>query len=179
MNSWPSRWRFQNRFWCRREMKKRSTHSGFTLIEMIVTVALVAIIASVATPFVKMHEQREKERELKQTLREIRTAIDVYKQAGDEGRIARSADSTGYPRSLEELTKGVADKRDPKGKKIFFLRRVPRDPMNPTKAESAQDSWGIRSYSSEADDPQEDGDVYDVYSLNDRKGTNGIPYREW
>ncbi|MGA7812092.1 type II secretion system protein [Caballeronia sp.] len=170
---------FPNRFWCRREMKQRTLNSGFTLIEMIVTVALVAIIASVATPFVKMHEQREKERELKQALREIRTAIDVYKQAGDEGRIARSFDSTGYPRSLEELVKGAADKRDPKGRKIFFLRSVPRDPMNPTLSGSAQDSWGKRSYSSEADDPQDDGDVYDVFSLSDRKGANGIPYRKW
>jgi general secretion pathway protein G len=160
-------------------MKQRTFDSGFTLIEMIVTVALVAIIASVATPFVKMHEQREKERELKQALREIRTAIDVYKHAGDEGRIARSLDSTGYPRSLDELEIGVTDKRDPKGRKIFFLRRVPRDPMNPTLSGSAQDSWGKRSYSSEADDPREDGDVYDVFSLSDRKGTNGIPYRKW
>jgi general secretion pathway protein G len=160
-------------------MKQKTLNSGFTLIEMIVTVALVAIIASVATPFVKMHEQREKERELKQALREIRTAIDVYKQAGDEGRIARSLDSTGYPRSLDELATGVTDKRDPKGRKIFFLRRVPRDPMNPTLSGSAQDSWGKRSYSSEADDPREDGDVYDVFSLSDRKGTNGIPYAKW
>lgn len=160
-------------------MKQRTLYSGFTLIEMIVTVALVAIIASVATPFVKMHEQREKERELRQSLQEIRTAIDIYKKAGDEGRIARSADSTGYPPSLDELTKGVVDMRDPKSKKIFFLRRVPRDPMNPTHSESPQDSWGIRSYSSEADDPQDDGDVYDVYSLSERKGTNGVPYRKW
>ena len=160
-------------------MKQRRLNSGFTLIEMIVTVALVAIIASVATPFVKMQEQREKEHELKEALREIRTAIDVYKRAGDEGRIARSADSTGYPRTLDELVIGAADKRDPKGKKIFFLRRVPRDPMNSKLSGTAQESWGIRSYSSEADDPKEDGDVYDVFSLSNRKGTNGVPYRNW
>ncbi|MFL9858050.1 type II secretion system protein [Paraburkholderia madseniana] len=160
-------------------MKHKRLDSGFTLIEMIVTVALVAIIASVATPFVKVYEQREKERELKQALREMRTAIDAYKLAGDEGRIARSIDSTGYPQSLDELVTGVADKRDPKGRKIFFLRRVPRDPMNPTPSGPAQDSWGRRSYSSEADDPRGDGDVYDVFSLSNSKGTNGIPYREW
>jgi general secretion pathway protein G len=160
-------------------MSKRAHHSGFTLIEMIVTVALVAIIASVATPFVKLHEQRAKERELKEVLREIRTAIDAYKQAGDEGRIARSMDSTGYPDSLDELVTGVEDKRNAKGKKIFFLRRVPRDPMHPALSGPAQDSWGKRSYASEADDPQEGADVYDVFSLSDRKGTNGIPYREW
>ncbi|WP_434112807.1 type II secretion system protein [Paraburkholderia caffeinilytica] len=160
-------------------MKQKPPDSGFTLIEMIVTVALVAIIASVATPFVKLHERREKERELKQALREIRTAIDAYKQAGDEGRIARSLDSTGYPVSLDELVTGVVDQRDPKGKKIYFLRRVPRDPMNPALSGSAQDSWGKRSYSSEAGASQDGTDVYDVSSLSDRRGTNGIPYREW
>lgn len=160
-------------------MKQKPLDSGFTLIEMIVTVALVAIIASVATPFVKLHEQREKERELKEALREIRAAIDAYKQAGDEGRIARSLDSTGYPGSLDELVTGVVDRRDPKGKKIYFLRRVPRDPMNPALPGPAHDSWGKRSYSSEADDPQVGTDVYDVFSLSDRKGTSGIPYREW
>ncbi|MFM0090888.1 type II secretion system protein [Paraburkholderia sediminicola] len=160
-------------------MKQKPLDSGFTLIEMIVTVALVAVIASVATPFVKLHEQREKERELKQSLREIRTAIDAYKLAGDEGRIARSLDSTGYPRSLDELVTGVVDRRDPKGRKIYFLRRVPRDPMNPALSGSAQNSWGKRSYSSEAGDPRDDNDVYDVISLSDRKGTNGIPYRQW
>lgn len=154
-------------------MRKRPGDSGFTLIEMIVTVALVAIIASVATPFAKMHGQREKERELKAVLREIRTAIDAYKQAGDEGRIARSLDSTGYPASLDELVIGVADQRDPKGKKIYFLRRVPRDPMNP------HGNWGTRSYASEPDDPREGADVYDVFSLSDRNGINGIAYREW
>lgn len=160
-------------------MKHKHLDSGFTLIEMIVTVALVAIIASVATPFIKLHQQREKERELKEALREIRSAIDAYKQAGDEGRIARSHDSTGYPGSLNELVTGVVDQRDSKGKKIYFLRRVPRDPMNPALSGPAQDSWGKRSYSSDADDPRDGGDVYDVSSLSDRKGTNGIPYREW
>ncbi|EDT04767.1 type II secretion system protein [Burkholderia ambifaria] len=158
---------------------KRSHESGFTLIEMIVTVALVAIIASVATPFLKMQQQREKERELKAALREIRSAIDAYKLAGDEGRIARSVDSTGYPISLDQLVSGTADQRDPKGRPIRFLRRIPRDPMNPSSSISAADSWGKRSYASEADSPREGADVYDVFSPSHRKGTNGIPYREW
>jgi general secretion pathway protein G len=179
MRRLPARWPYPNRSWYPREMKQKPMDSGFTLIEMIVTVALVAIIASVATPFVKLHQQREKERELKEALREIRTAIDAYKQAGDEGRISRSLDSTGYPGSLDELVTGVVDRRDPKGKKIYFLRRVPRDPMNPAPSRPAQDSWGRRSYASEADDPRDNGDVYDVFSLSDRKGTNGIPYRQW
>ncbi|WP_175954817.1 type II secretion system protein [Burkholderia sp. BCC0405] len=157
----------------------RSYESGFTLIEMIVTVALVAIIASVATPFLRMQQQREKERELKTALREIRSAIDAYKLAGDEGRIARSVDSTGYPISLDQLVSGTADQRDPKSPPIRFLRRIPRDPMNPSSSISAADSWGKRSYASEADNPREGADVYDVFSTSHRKGTNGIPYREW
>ncbi|KVO10950.1 general secretion pathway protein GspG [Burkholderia ubonensis] len=158
---------------------RRSRESGFTLIEMIVTVALVAIIASVATPFFKIQQQREKERELKAALREIRSAIDAYKLAGDEGRIKRAADSTGYPKSLDQLVTGVVDQRDPKGRKIHFLRRIPYDPMNPSSPTSAADSWGKRSYASDADDPQEGVDVYDVFSLSDRTGINGIPYRKW
>ncbi|KWF00774.1 general secretion pathway protein GspG [Burkholderia ubonensis] len=158
---------------------RRSRESGFTLIEMIVTVALVAIIASVATPFFKIQQQREKERELKAALREIRSAIDAYKLAGDEGRIARAADSTGYPKSLDQLVTGVVDQRDPKGRKIHFLRRIPYDPMNPSSPTSAADSWGKRSYASDAADPQEGVDVYDVFSLSDRTGINGIPYRKW
>ncbi len=160
-------------------MKQRHFHTGFTLIEMIVTVALVAIIASVATPLARVQIQREKERELKHSLREIRTAIDAYKQAGDDGRIARSADSTGYPGSLDELVKGVTDLRDPKGRKLYFLRRIPRDPMSPRPSGPSDDDWGKRSYASEADDPQEGNDIYDVYSRSDRKGLNGVPYQEW
>ncbi|WP_028223753.1 type II secretion system protein [Paraburkholderia oxyphila] len=160
-------------------MKRRPPHSGFTLIEMIVTVALVAIIASVATPFIKLHLQREKERELKAALVAIRTAIDAYKRSGDEGLIARSADSTGYPHSLNELVTGVVNQRDPKGRKIYFLRRIPRDPMASLPSSPPEETWGKRSYASEADNPVEGEDVYDVYSLSDKTGTNGIPYREW
>ncbi|AQQ34653.1 type II secretion system protein [Burkholderia cenocepacia] len=153
--------------------------SGFTLIEMIVTIALVAIIASVATPFYKLQQQREKERELKNALREIRAAIDAYKRAGDEGRIARSFDSTGYPETLDQLVAGVVDQHDPKSHKIYFLRRLPSDPMNPASVASPADSWGKRSYASDADDPREGADVYDVFSRSERKGINGIPYRAW
>jgi general secretion pathway protein G len=160
-------------------MKKRTASSGFTLIEMIVTVALVAIIASVATPFIKLHIQREKERELEEALRDIRSAIDAYKHAGDEGLIARSADSTGYPHSLGDLVAGVANQRDPKARKIYFLRRLPRDPLNSSQTGPAEETWGKRSYASEADNPTEGDDVYDVYSLSDKTGTNGVPYREW
>jgi general secretion pathway protein G len=179
MWKFPLQWRYQGKSRYHNEMMRNSHASGFTLIEMIVTVALVAIIASVATPFVKLYIQREKERELKDSLREIRTAIDAYKKAGDEGLIARSADSTGYPRTLGELVAGTVNQRDPKGRKIYFLRRIPRDPLNISTSAPAEDTWGKRCYTSDADNPEEGNDVYDIYSLSARTGTNGIPYREW
>jgi general secretion pathway protein G len=172
-------WHYPGKSRCCNEMMRNPKPSGFTLIEMIVTVALVAIIASVATPVIKMHLQRERERELKEALREIRTAIDAYKKAGDEGLISRSAESTGYPHALGELVMGSVNQRDPKGRKIYFLRRIPRDPMNLSSSVSSEDSWGKRTYASDADSPAEGDDVYDVYSLSDKTGTNGIPYRQW
>ena len=152
--------------------------SGFTLIEMLVTVVIVAILASVAMPLSELSRQRAKEQDLRQGLREIRTAIDAYKQAVDEGRILISLDQSGYPQTLSLLVDGVVDAKSPDSRKIYFLRRIPADPFaeNATDAES---SWGKRSYDSPPDAPHEGNDVYDVYSLSDRTGLNGIPYREW
>ena len=160
-------------------MPQRRRFAGFTLIEMIVTVALVGIIASIATPFLKLHIEREKERELKAALSNIRAAIDSYKRAGDEGLISPSADPPRYPRTLAELVDGVANRRDPKAHKIYFLRRLPRDPMSSSSTATAEETWGKRSYASEPDKPEDGDDVYDVYSLSGKTGTNGIPYREW
>lgn len=152
---------------------------GFTLIELMVTVAIVAILASVIVPLTQVSVQRSKEQDLKLALREIRTAIDAYKQAVDEGRIYRSIDTTGYPASLEMLVQGVPDLKDAKERKIYFLRRVPRDPMSADASLPAAATWGKRSYRSEPDNPREGEDVYDVYSLSERKGLDGRPYREW
>jgi general secretion pathway protein G len=156
-----------------------SPSRGFTLIEMMVTVALVGILASVAVPLTQMAVQRQKEQELRAALREIRSAIDAYKRAGDEGRVHRSATTTGYPPSLEALVEGAADLKDPGRRKIFFLRRVPRDPMNADMALAPAATWGKRAYSSEADRPMEGDDVYDVRSLSSRVGLNGLPYVQW
>jgi general secretion pathway protein G len=145
---------------------------GFTLIELVVTVTIVALLASVAMPLAEATVQRNKEQDLRRSLREIREAIDAYKLAADEGRIERKADASGYPERLEALVEGVPDKKDPKGGKLYFLRRIPADPMGGGE-------WGLRSYASPADAPEEGKDVYDVYSKSMETGLNGIPYRLW
>lgn len=145
---------------------------GFTLVELLVVVAIVALLASIAAPLAEMSWQRGKEQELRHALRQIREAIDAYKRASDEGKIERKADASGYPPNLTVLVDGVEGKSDPEKSKIFFLRRVPRDPMT-------GEDWGLRSYASPANDPQPGKDVYDVYSRSDEVGLNRVPYREW
>src|SRR5512145_2632673 len=96
---------------------------GFTLIELLIVVAIVALLASIAAPLAELGYQRGKEQELRAALREIREAIDAYKRAGDEGKIERKADSSGYPPTLETLVEGVEEKTSAERRKIFFLRR--------------------------------------------------------
>ncbi|WP_408057964.1 hypothetical protein [Undibacterium flavidum] len=123
--------------------------------------------------------QRTKEQELRLALREIRHAIDAYKRASDEGRLAKQFGSSGYPKNLEILVNGIADQRDPKRQNIYFLRRIPRDPFNSNSQLEDGETWGKRSYTSEADDPQEGLDVFDVYSTSREIGLNSIPYKKW
>ena len=145
---------------------------GFTFIELMITVAIVALLASVALPLAEVTVQRNKEKDLRHSLREIRQAIDSYKRAGDEGAIEKKPDASGYPETLAVLVDGVADKRKTDGSRIFFLRRIPTDPVS-------GEEWGFRSYASTAAEPQVGKDVYDVYSKSPEKGLNGIAYREW
>jgi general secretion pathway protein G len=153
---------------------------GFTLIELVITVAIVSLLATAALPLGKMVTQRLKEAELRSALRDLRTGIDAYKRAADEGRIEVEADSSGYPASLKLLVTGTDDSKDPeKSKKIYFLRRLPRDPLFPDGTAAAADTWGLRSYKSSASDPQPGEDVYDIHSLAQGVGLNGIPYRQW
>ena len=155
------------------------TTRGFTLIELLVTLAILAVLASAATPALQVIQQRRQEQQLRSALSEIRHAIDDYKRAGDEGRIPRAAGIPGYPPTLEVLVAGVPDQRNPKRTKLYFLRRVPRDPFADDTAASAADTWGKRSYASEPTDPREGDDIYDVYSYSERVGLNGVTYRLW
>lgn len=151
---------------------------GFSLIELAVTVAIVGVLALIAAPLGELAAQRGKERELRQALRQIRGALDAYKQAWDEGRIERRSGASGYPPTLEALVKGVDNVKTPQRDPIHFLRRLPRDPFADSDI-AAADTWGKRAYASPPDNPQEGEDVYDVYSRAERVGLNGIPYREW
>ncbi len=153
---------------------------GFTLIEIVITVAIVAILSTAVVPLAQVTMQRAKEHELKQALRQIREAIDAFKQASDEGRVAKKVGESGYPKTLEMLAEGVDDAKDPNKKaKIYFLRRVPRDPLATDAALAAGATWGKRSYNSSPDEPKPGDDVYDVYSLNTGIGLNGVKFREW
>ncbi|MGG7603063.1 type II secretion system protein [Massilia sp. BKSP1R2A-1] len=152
---------------------------GFTLIELLVTLAILALLGTMVVPVAQITSQRRDEAELRRSLREIRAGIDAYKKASDEGRVAKAAGATGYPPRLEMLVEGVRDMRSPKEAKIYFMRRLPRDPFYTDPETPDADTWGKRSYASEPDEPKEGEDVYDVYSMSEKPGLNGIPYRRW
>ncbi|MCB1957806.1 MAG: type II secretion system protein [Rhodocyclaceae bacterium] len=160
-------------------MKHTRADRGFTLIELVVTVAIVGVLASVALPMAELAVQRTREQELHHALREIREALDAYKYAVDHGRIASASDASGYPPRLELLADGVPDASSLGGATIRFLRRLPRDPMHPDPTAPPAETWGKRSYASDPDRPREGEDVFDVYSLSDRRAINGSWYREW
>ena len=151
---------------------------GFTLIELVITVAIVGVLALMAVPLLEVAAQRQKETELRTALRQIRVAIDAYYQAVQDKKIEAPLDASGYPPNLEVLVEGVPDITQPDRRKIYFLRRLPRDPMNPDKELAPAQSWGLRSYESPADAPAPGEDVYDIYSTSEAVGLNGVPYRE-
>ncbi|MBN3762258.1 type II secretion system protein [Burkholderia sp. Ac-20365] len=170
---------------------RRARVRGFTLIELVITLALVGILALAIMPFSQLIVQREKEQQLSAALREIRTALDAYKEASDSGLIEREADASGYPPKLAALVDGVKNVKDPKGGLLMFLRRVPRDPFFNGDAQTPpEDTWALRAFgeppahadgSAPADgtDGTAGKDVFDISSKSDRVGINGIPYRQW
>ncbi len=153
--------------------------NGFSLVELTVVVAIMAILASSAVPMYELSVKREKEQELRVALRQIREALDAYKRAVNDGRVARKAGESEYPRKLEDLVEGVPDLKHPQKRKIYFLRRLPRDPMSTDDSLSNAETWGKRSYESPPDSPQEGDDVFDVYSRSQQIGLNRIPYNQW
>lgn len=148
-------------------------------MELLVTLVIVGILASAIFPMAELSIQRSREQALRTALRELRTAIDAYKQAIEDGHVPKKVGESGYPHRLEELVEGVGDAKNPKGGRLYFLRRIPRDPFVSDTSVPDADTWGRRSYASSRDDPQVGEDVFDVYSRMPGIGMNGIPYRNW
>jgi general secretion pathway protein G len=155
-------------------MKNMRAWKGFTLIELIITVFIVSILVGVAVPLARNSIKRQKEIELREDLREMRTAIDKYKDASDRGFIPMKIDTEGYPETLKVLVEGV-DVNGTVGKKMKFLRRIPIDPMTNST------DWGLRSYQ---DDPKNSSswggqDVFDVYTKSQGTALDGTKYKDW
>ena len=159
---------------------KLMRQNGVTLIELLVVLTILSILAFVVVPLSWVSYKRSKETELRQNLREIRSAIDEYKKDWDGGKMKRNLGESGYPPNLKILVEGVDDVTSAQsGMKIRFLRRIPRDPVNTETSLEPENTWGLRSYQSEPDDPREGDDVYDVYSKSEDKGIDGTFYKNW
>jgi general secretion pathway protein G len=151
--------------------------NGYTFVEVLVVAVILLILASAAMPLARVTMQRQREVELRRTLRDIRTAIDRYKDAADQGVIAATDLRPGnenYPPTLEVLVEGVTKAGDATGVKLKFLRRIPVDPMT-GKAE-----WGLRSYQDKPDSTSWGGqNVYDVHTKSEGTALDGTKYSEW
>ena len=152
---------------------------GFTLIELVTTVAIIGLLTSMAMPLAQLVAKREKEAELRVALRDIRDALDAYRRASQTGHIKQELGASGYPPDLQSLYIGVEDEASEKKVNMYFLRRIPRDPFSSDGSVPAEQTWGLRSYESAPDDPQPGDDVFDVHSLSSGVGLNGVPYRDW
>jgi general secretion pathway protein G len=150
---------------------------GFTFIELLVVTTILLVLASAVMPLARVTVQRQKEYELRRYLREMRTAIDKYKEAADAGVIGAfdiKAGSEGYPATLDVLVEGVSKVNDQSGSKLKFLRRIPIDPMT----HSAE--WGLRSYQDRPDATSWGGqNVFDVYTKSTGTALDGTKYRDW
>jgi general secretion pathway protein G len=155
----------------------RRSQRGFSLVEVIVVITILMIMASAAMPLARVTNQRQKEAELRRALREMRTGIDKFKDAVDNGLIATTElrpGSEGYPPDLDTLVEGVPAANDASGRKLKFLRRIPIDPMtNGTE-------WGKRAYQDKPDTTSWGGqNVFDVYTTSGATALDGTKYRDW
>lgn len=158
-------------------LMRRRSDRGFSLIELLIVIGILSVLAGAAVPLAKVTMQRQREIELRRSLREIRTAIDHYKDAVDLGVISRASIETendGYPPDLKALVDGATLLEDETGRKIRFLRRIPTDPFTQDR------DWGLRSYQDEPDSNRWSGNnVYDVYSQSNGIALDGTRYRQW
>jgi len=148
-------------------------------VELLATLAIMAILAMVTVPLAQVAVQRSKEQELRASLMQIREALDAYKRASDQGRIEMKLGESGFPKKLDDLWQGIPDQRSPNQQKLYFLRSLPRDPTFPDSQVPAAQTWGLRSYASPPDAPEEGEDVFDVYSKSKKVGLNGVEYARW
>lgn len=157
----------------------RRTPGGYTLIEMVVVLAILGLLTALSMPVVDVVQQRERERELHRALWEIRDALDAWRRATESGALPESAGTAPFPPSLLALQQAHPDQRpDRRGETLRFLRKVPRDPFADPSL-PAEQTWGLRGYQSEADAPKAGAEVFDVYSLSLKVGLNGVPLRSW
>ncbi len=159
-------------------MRRPGRAHGFTLIEMLVVLALVGVLAAAARPVLEFSVRRSQEFALREALRQIRGGLDAYKRAADEGRIARAVDDSGYPPDLDALVRGVPDIKSPNGRRLYFLRRLPRDPFAPGDGPPAE-TWAVRAADSGPDERRAGRDVFDVHSRSERRALDGSFYKDW
>jgi general secretion pathway protein G len=157
--------------------RRTAARAGYTFVELVVVSGMLIILASAVLPLAKVTIQRQREVELRRALREMRLAIDKYKDAADQGLIGGTdlkAGSEGYPPTLDVLVAGVGVVNDASGRKLKFLRRIPLDPM------TRSTDWGLRSYQDDADATSWGGqNVFDVYTKSGGTALDGTKYRDW
>jgi len=155
----------------------RHRNQGYTFVELLIVVTILLILASAVLPLAQVTSTRQREAELRRSLREVRTAIDKFKDAVDTGQIPTTElkpNNEGYPPDLDTLVDGVTAANDASGRKLKYLRRIPIDPM------TSSTEWGLRSYQDKPDSTSWGGqNVFDVFSKATGTALDGTKYRDW